>query len=125
MQYKVAIVEDEKAIAEMYRFKLEKKGYDVRCAYDGKVGLELAESFKPDLILLDLLLPNMNGDAMLQKVRETDWGGGIKVIILTNISKAEAPSQLRFLDVERYIVKAHHTPTQVANMVDEVLAQTK
>ncbi|HVV66860.1 MAG TPA: response regulator [Candidatus Saccharimonadales bacterium] len=121
---KVLIVEDEAPIASMYQFKLEKSGHAVRCAYNGEEGLREAEKFRPALILLDLRMPVMNGEIMLEKVRKTVWGSNIRVIILTNISKAEAPSQLRFLDVDRYIVKAHHTPTQVAAIVDEVLEES-
>ena len=118
---KILIVEDEVAIAHMYQFKLEQSGYEVACAYNGAEGLELAEQIKPDLILLDLRMPIMSGDDMLEKLRTTDWGAGIRVIILTNISKDEAPSKLRFLNVDRYVVKAHHTPTQVVQIVHEIL----
>ncbi|HVI60890.1 MAG TPA: response regulator [Candidatus Saccharimonadales bacterium] len=121
MKQKIAIIEDEAAIAEMYRFKLEQRGYQVECALDGKRGLALVKNFRPDLILLDLMMPELTGDAMLEKVRAEEWGGDIRVIVLTNISKDEAPSRLRFLNVDRYIVKAHHTPTQVASIVGEIL----
>jgi DNA-binding response OmpR family regulator len=122
---KILIVEDEVPIASMYKFKLEKSGYIVRTAYNGEEGLQEAEKLRPELILLDLRMPVMSGDVMLEKIRKTEWGSSIRVIILTNISKAEAPSQLRFLDVDRYIVKAHHTPAQVASIVDEVLEESK
>lgn len=120
---KIAIIEDELAIAQMYKIKLDKDGYDVRLALNGDDGLKLCEDFKPDIILLDIKMPNMTGDEMLMKVRSQDWGAEMKVIVLTNISKDEAPSNLRFLNVSRYIVKAHHTPTQVADLVKEILAK--
>ncbi|HTE57368.1 MAG TPA: response regulator [Verrucomicrobiae bacterium] len=119
--HKIAVIEDDPAIAAMYAFKLENCGYKVMTAHDGKQGLALVESFTPDLILLDLMMPEMNGDQMLQKMRATDWGSRIKVIILTNLSKDEAPHTLRLLNVDRYIVKAHYTPTQVCEVVDEIL----
>lgn len=118
---KILIVEDEVAIARMYQFKLQKEGYEVRCAYDGEAGLKLAEKFRPDLILLDLRMPVMSGEEMLQKMRATDWGSSIRVVVLTNISKDEAPASLRLLHVDRYIVKAHHTPSQVVKVVGEIL----
>lgn len=121
MKPKIAIIEDERAIAGMYRFKLEKEGYEVRCAYDGEEGLELAEKFRPDLILLDLRMPVMSGDEMLAKLRATDWGSEMRVVVLTNISKDEAPASLRLLRVDRYVVKAHYTPAQVVGIVDEIL----
>ena len=119
---KIAVIEDEAAIANMYKFKLEHEGYEVKIAFNGEEGLVLVESFKPDLILLDLRMPVMAGDEMLEKLRSYDWGGEIRVVILTNISKDEAPSRLRFLDVDRYVVKAHHTPKQVVDIIEEVLA---
>ncbi|HWB38884.1 MAG TPA: response regulator [Candidatus Saccharimonadales bacterium] len=118
---KILVVEDEHSIADIYQFKLSNHGYEVQCAFNGLEGLEQAESFQPDLILLDLRMPHMSGDEMLQKLRETDWGSSIRVIILTNISREEAPSSLRLLHVDRYIVKAHHTPAQVLQIVQEVL----
>lgn len=118
---KIAVVEDEPSICEMYRMKLSANGYEVKTAHDGKEGLELAENFKPDLILLDLMMPIMTGGEMLAKLRETEWGANVRVIILTNISRDEAPKELQFLHVDRYIVKAHHTPAQVLEIVDTIL----
>lgn len=118
---KIVIIEDDPAISSMYCFKLENCGFKVRVAFDGKQGLEVIEQFEPDLILLDLKMPKMCGDEMLEQLRQHEWGANIRVIVLTNISKSEAPSSLRFLHVERYIVKAHHTPKQVLEVVQEVL----
>ena len=118
---RIAVIEDERTIAEMYMFKLQHEGYQVEIAYNGQQGIKLIKAFQPQLVLLDLKMPIMNGDEMLERLRSTNWGKDIKVIILTNISKDEAPSNLRFLDVERYIVKAHHTPQQVIDIIQEVL----
>lgn len=118
---KIAIVEDDVPIAEMYEFKLKQSGYEVYIAHDGMAGLALIEKERPDLVLLDLKMPQMTGEEMLEKLRATDWGGAIRVIVLTNVSKDEAPQKLRFLDVERYIVKAHYTPKQVVDIVKDVL----
>lgn len=119
--HKIAVIEDDLPICNMYKMKLEHSGFEVKTAHDGQEGLELVKNFEPHLILLDLKMPVMTGDKMLAKVREQDWGSNIRVIVLTNISKDEAPSSLRFLSVDRYIVKAHHTPTQIIEIVREVL----
>ncbi|MDB5186447.1 MAG: hypothetical protein JWL85_970 [Candidatus Saccharibacteria bacterium] len=119
--HKIAVIEDDFAIASMYQLKLTNNGYDVRVAHNGQIGLEVVETFQPDLILLDIRMPIMSGDQMLEKMRATTWGSSIRVIVLTNISKDEAPMSFRFLNVDRYIVKAHHTPTQVIDIVQEVL----
>ncbi len=68
------------------------------------------------------MMPIMTGDEMLVKMRSSEWGSHIRVIILTNISRDEAPSKLRLLNVDRYIVKAHTTPSQLANTVSELLS---
>lgn len=119
--YKIAIIEDEHAIAQMYELKLKKAGYDVLVAHNGHDGYELIKQQQPDLVLLDLRMPDMHGDEMLEKVRQTDWGAHPRVVVLTNISRDEAPSRLRMLGVDRYIVKAHHTPTEVVAVVEEII----
>lgn len=118
---KVLIVEDDEAIRNLYAVKLQKEGFKTSTAVNGLIGLREAKDFQPDLILLDLRMPVMSGDEMLLRLRESSWGSSIRVIILTNISKSEAPHSLRFLHVDRYIVKVHHTPSQVVDMVREVL----
>lgn len=121
--YKIAIIEDDRDLQFIYKMKCESVGYEVMTAGDGYRGLEIAESFRPDLILLDLRMPRMSGDEMLVKLRATDWGKDMRVIILTNISKSEAPPVLRFLHVDRYVVKAHHTPAQIIGIVHEILGE--
>ena len=118
---KIAVIEDDHSIQQMYRLKLEMSGYDVKTAGDGVAGLELVEAFEPQLILLDIKMPHLSGDEMLRKLRETAKGAAIKVIILTNISRAEAPKSLQLLNSERYIIKAHYTPQQVVDLVKEVM----
>ena len=118
---KIAVVEDDLSLREMYLMKLSLSGFSAQGAANGVEGLALAETFRPDLILLDLLMPEMSGDEMLQQLRCEDWGAGMRIVILTNISRDEAPQMLRFLSVDRYIVKAHYTPTQVVGVVREVL----
>ncbi len=118
---KIAIIEDDISIAQMYRMKFELEGYEVETADNGKTGLELIESMKPDIILLDLMMPLMNGDEMLRELRKQPWGKTLKVIILTNKGEQEAPDILKELDVLAYIVKANMTPRQVAELVQEKL----
>lgn len=119
----IVIVEDDIPIAEMYKFKLESSGYITALAYNGEEGLKVVEESKPDLILLDIRMPIMSGDEMLEKLRQTDWGADIRVIILTNISRDEAPRNLALLNVDRYVVKAHHTPQQVLEIINEILGK--
>lgn len=119
---KVAIVEDDQAISQMYRFKFEAEGYDVETADNGKLGLELVEKMSPDIILLDLMMPEMTGDEMLAALRKTSWGKDIKVVILTNKGEQEIPTEVRNLGVSAVILKADMTPRQVAEVIKKTLA---
>lgn len=120
---KAAIIEDDHDLQYIYKLKLEREGFEVVTASNGEEGLERIKAFMPDIILLDLMMPVMNGADMLAHMRSEEWGSDIRVIILTNISKDEAPQSLRFLHVDRYIVKAHHTPTQVVSIAKEILGK--
>lgn len=119
---KIAIIEDDQAISQMYRFKFEAEGYDVQTAENGKIGLELLENLKPDIILLDLMMPEMTGDVMLGKLRATAWGKDMKVIILTNMGEQEIPASVKSMGVSAVILKADMTPRQVAELVKKQLA---
>lgn len=122
MSVKIAIIEDDAAISQMYRIKFELEGYNVETAENGELGLELVESMSPDIILLDIMMPQMTGDVMLQRMRATPWGKDVKVIILTNKGESEAPPILRQLNVSAFIVKADMTPRQVAELVKKHLS---
>lgn len=120
---KIAIIEDDQAISQMYRFKFEAEGYSVQTAENGKLGLELTETMKPDIILLDLMMPEMTGEQMLTAMRKTPWGKDIKVIILTNMGEQEIPEAIKHLNVSGVILKADMTPRQVAELVKKQLAK--
>jgi len=118
---KIAIIEDDIAISQMYRMKFEVDGYEVETAENGKVGLELIKDMKPDIVLLDLMMPEMNGDEMLTKLRETSYGKHTKIIVLTNMGEEEIPKSVKQLGVEAVILKAHMTPRQVEDLVKKQL----
>ncbi len=118
---KIAIVEDDQAISQMYRIKFEAEGFEVETAENGKLGLALSETMKPDIILLDLMMPEMRGDEMLAALRKTAWGKNIKVVILTNMGEQEVPEDVKKLGVSAVILKADMTPRQVAELVKTTL----
>jgi DNA-binding response OmpR family regulator len=90
---KILIVDDETKILELLAKKFSDEGFDVIKARDGEEGLKLAISKKPDVILLDIIMPKMDGLTMLQRLRKDSWGRGVKVVILTNLSDGESLSQ--------------------------------
>ena len=121
---KIAIIEDNTVITQIYRMKFEFEVFDVQFPANAADGIKLVEKFSPDIILLDLQMPQMNGDEALKKIRESKKGKNIPVIILTNTGKEEAPENLKDLNIEGYIVKAEMTPKQVVNRVKESLNKT-
>jgi len=118
---KIAIVEDDHTILEMYKLKFEFAKFKVVTASDGEEGLKILEQEKPDIVLLDLMMPKMNGDELLVQMRKTDWGKNIPVIVLTNISYDEAPAILKQLNVADYVIKASSTPQMVLEKVHNIL----
>jgi len=118
---KIAIIEDDSVINQMYRMKFEADGFEVQVADNGKSGVEMVESYAPDLILLDLQMPEMTGDEALKKIRAQPWGAHIPVIVLTNLGIEESPAILKELRIHSYIVKAELTPSQVVARVKEAL----
>lgn len=120
---KVAIIEDDMAIVQMYRTKFENEGYEVATAPDGISGLELIATEKPDIVLLDLMMPNMNGLDMLQRLRNQPGGREAKVVVLTNMGDTETATKVYKMAADDYIVKAEMTPKQVSERIKALLAR--
>lgn len=122
---KIAIIEDDQVINQMYRMKFEADGFDVATASDGETGVAMVKKFQPDLILLDLQMPHLNGAEALKLIRNSPAGKTIPVIVLTNLGEEEAPKSLRELDIHSYIVKANLTPRQVVDRAKTALGLNK
>jgi DNA-binding response OmpR family regulator len=120
---KIAIIEDDAVIAEMYRLKFEAEGFEVQTARNGKLGVALTEEMQPDIILLDVQMPEMNGDEALKIILSKDKTKDTPVLILTNLGEEEAPKSLRELGIHSFIVKADFTPSQVVTRVKQALGQ--
>lgn len=120
-KHKIAIIEDDVAISGMYTAKLAAGGYDVKVAENGKVGLELIKSFRPDVILLDLMMPVMNGLEVLQKLKDEPEFTRAKVVVLSNMGDTETTAKIAGFKVDDRIIKAELTPSQVEERVKKVL----
>lgn len=121
---KIAIIEDDPTISQMYRMKFEADGFDVRMASNGKIGVEVVKSFKPDVILLDIQMPEMDGAEALKHIRADKSSHDTPVIVLTNLGEEESPSEMRELGISGYIVKANNTPRQVVAHVKSAIGQS-
>jgi two-component system response regulator AdeR len=110
---KVLIIEDEPDIADLYRIKFEAEGFKVTLAQNGKLGLELCQQIKPDIVLLDLMLPVMSGPQMLKKLRAAAWGKDMPVIIISNLGQERSDIDLEKYKISAYMVKALYTPKEI------------
>jgi len=117
---KVLIVEDDNMISSMYRIKLEQDGYEVVVASNGSEGLEKAKSEKPDIVLLDIIMPQLDGFTVLEGMRGK-LGIKVPIIMLTNLGTEEDRAKGEKLGATDYLVKASVTPAQVSEKVTKNL----
>jgi DNA-binding response OmpR family regulator len=117
----VLVIEDEKELVEVIVSQLKEEGIDVHVAHDGVEGLEASLKIHPDLILLDIIMPRMDGMTMLEKLRKDSWGKNAKVILLTNLSDNEKVAEAIKQHSYDYLVKADWNIRDVVKMVKEKL----
>ena len=114
----ILVVEDEKDLAQALKIKLEEAGFVTLVAYDGESGLRIALAEHPDLVLLDILLPGMDGMELLKQLREDEWGREAKVILLTNVDNIETIAKVIEDEGYEYLVKTDWK-------MDDVVAKIK
>lgn len=122
---KIVIVEDNESLADIYKTRLEMIGYECHVAIDGEVALEIIERIRPELVLLDLMLPKIAGDQVLIRMRENEWGKNIRVYIISNLNEHDAPAGLRNYGIEGYTVKANLSDDDIDKLVDNILKPEK
>lgn len=118
---KIVIVEDNQALAEIYKTRLELIGYTCFIAYNGIIGLYFIQKEQPDLVLLDLMVPDIAGDQILTHMRRSPWGKHIPVYVISNLNESDAPSGLRELGISGYSVKANMTDDMIDQIVNSIL----
>jgi DNA-binding response OmpR family regulator len=118
---KVLIVEDERSLLTVLADKFRREGFAVFTAQDGAEGLEQAHKSKPDIVVLDIVMPSMNGLVMLKKLRETKWGNVIPVLILSNLSDPEQINEATGRGRVEYLVKSNWGLDDVIAKVKETL----
>lgn len=119
---KILIVEDDPLMSRMYQKIFKFEGYEVEMAGNGEEGLEKVKTVTPTLILLDIMMPKMNGLEVLEKLKADPATKSIPVIVLTNLAGQQDAEKALGMGAVKYIVKSEYEPKQVANMVKEVLA---
>ena len=120
---KVLIVEDDNFVAEVYSTKLLEMGHEVQIAQNGEEGLKMVSEGKPDLVLLDIIMPVMGGIEMLGELKKKDEWKQIPVILLTNVGEKESVQKVRNLGVQDYLIKSHFTPAEVIEKIEGILGK--
>lgn len=120
---KILVVEDEEILLTALKEELITGGYEVEGAVDGQDGLDKVKTFKPDLILLDLVMPKMDGMEMLQRLKGDNEMRDIPVVILTNLSDYERISEALSLGAMDYLVKANYKLDDLLDKVKTVVAR--
>lgn len=120
---KILFIEDESALQKALEDILKQEGYKMVSALDGEAGIRLAESEKPDLILLDLILPRMHGFEVLKELKENSKTKGIPVIILTNLEGMKDINQAIELGATTYLVKTQYTIEELIEKVKKTIGE--
>lgn len=120
-KFKIVLIEDEEMLSNMYEAKFTKEGFEIKKALDGESGLQLIQANKPDLVLLDIIMPKLDGFSVLRKIKEDPKTKNIPVILLTNLGQDEDIKKGNALGAKGYLVKANLTPAQVVDKVKEYL----
>ncbi|MFA5358270.1 MAG: response regulator [Patescibacteria group bacterium] len=118
---KILIIEDEESLSDMYRLRLEKEGYQIFTASRGKQGIEIAKKEQPDLILLDIVMPEMDGYEVLEKLKSDNKTKNLRVFFLTNMGQDEEIKRGMDLGAESYIIKSSLTPSALVLRLQEKL----
>jgi len=121
---KVLIVEDDKNICEMYAITFMKRGFTVYTSPDGRAGIRKFRNKKPDIILLDIMMPHSNGYQVLKEIRK-DVNNYIPVIMLTNLDANDFTRESSLDNIDAYLIKSHHSPREVVEKTIEVLKINK
>lgn len=121
MQRKILIVEDELALLEAYQMILEKAGYSVNIAHDGEEALTVADAIEPELILLDLRMPRLDGIGFLQRYQLKDQHPHVKVVVFSNLDTQTDIEKAYALGAERYILKAWASPKELLQLVKDTI----
>ena len=123
MSKKILIIEDEQPVLHALNEILSPEGYVLIETVTGEAGLKTALETHPDLIILDLLLPEMGGIEVFEKIREDDWGKNAQVLILTNLTHDEKERRAKELNVSEYIIKSNISVKSLARKIKEILGE--
>ncbi len=117
----IMLVEDDTFVSDIYQTKLEQEGYAVQVAENGLEAMKLLEKGVPDLVLLDIVMPYMDGMEVLKKMKDDERWKNIPVILLTNLSEREKVEEGLGVGANDYLIKSHFTPSEVIEKIKSLL----
>lgn len=117
----ILLAEDDSLLANMYKTKFIKEGFQVLTAEDGEIALKIALEQRVDLIILDIMMPKLSGIDMLKKLRQDPKGAKIPVVVLSNLAQQKEAQEAIQLGVKEFLIKANLTPSQVVIKVKQYL----
>lgn len=121
IEKKILIVEDEKILSDMYSEKFASAGFKVILAREAREGLKLAKREKPDLIVLDILLPRENGIFFLEKLRRYREMASVPVLVFSNFDDPDTKKQAKKFGAKDYLIKTNYTPQQILGKIKKFL----
>lgn len=123
MAKKITVVEDDKFLRELITQKISQEGYDISEAVDGEKGIETIKKEKPDLVLLDLILPGIDGFEVLSRIKADPDIAETPVIILSNLGQKEDIERGLKIGAKDYMIKAHFTPEEIIKKITDILGK--
>jgi len=118
---KIILAEDDPFLIDIYTVKIKQAGFEIEVVKDGGKVLKILEQGKPDLLLLDIVLPNIDGWELLRKIKEQDKFKDLSVIILSNLGQKQEVKKGFDLGAVKYLIKAHYTPSEVVEEIKKIL----
>ncbi|MBI4039207.1 response regulator [Candidatus Daviesbacteria bacterium] len=122
MQPKILLVEDDTSLSQLYKVELELKGYQVIIAADGQEGLDLAAKEKPDLVLLDVMMPKLNGLEALKRLKDNPETESIPVVVITNFGQEDIIKGAFDAGASDLVLKYQITPAELADKIKTIMA---
>lgn len=120
-KHKILLVEDEQMIVDMYKLRLEEESFEVLTTDKGSEALEIAEKEKPVIILLDIILPEVDGFSILMTLKAQASTKGIPVVMLTNLGQESDQVKGQQMGAKGYFIKSQHTPSDIINEIKKLI----
>lgn len=119
--HKILIIDDDPFILEMYVLKFKEEGFQIETAKDGKEGLKKIKEYEPDVVLLDIVMPIMDGFDVIRSLKRENVQTNAKIVLLTNLGQKDDVERGMQLGAHDYIIKAHFTPSEVVKKIKDLL----